>query len=118
MFKFIVDTQLPPLIAEFLKYKGFDAVHTSNYPDGVFMSDKEISKIAALENRIIITKDTDFLDIFILNKIQLKIILVETGNLINKELLKILSDNLAKIIDLLNNNDRLIILQRNNIISY
>lgn len=39
---------------------GHDAVHTQSYSQGIFMSDTDIRKLALKENRIIITKDSDF----------------------------------------------------------
>lgn len=61
MTQFLVDTQLPPRLAAFLKDKGHDAKHTVDYPNGVMLTDKEIRTIAEKENRVIISKDSDFL---------------------------------------------------------
>ena len=44
--KFLVDTQLPPLVVEWLIYKGHQAVHTSDLPQGVFIKDKDNEGIA------------------------------------------------------------------------
>jgi predicted nuclease of predicted toxin-antitoxin system len=62
MLRFIVDTQLPPLLAEFLRRKGFDATHVVDYPSGAFTQDDEIISIATEENRIVVSKDIDFFD--------------------------------------------------------
>ena len=62
MFRFLIDTQLPPLLAAYLTTKGFDAIHTTFFENGHLLKDAEISIIAITENRIIITKDGDFLD--------------------------------------------------------
>ncbi|MDR3219186.1 MAG: DUF5615 family PIN-like protein [Dysgonamonadaceae bacterium] len=57
--RFLVDTQLPPSLAEFLKRRGFDATHVIDHPKGALTSDKEIIAIAKNELRIIITKDSE-----------------------------------------------------------
>ena len=68
MLKFIVDTQLPPSLVLKLLKAGLDAVHTTNDPNGHLMNDKKIRQIAVAEERIIITKDSDFYDYFILKE--------------------------------------------------
>lgn len=40
--KFIVDAQLPKTLAQSLRDKGFDVVHTSELPDGNDTTDDEI----------------------------------------------------------------------------
>ncbi|MCL2247402.1 MAG: DUF5615 family PIN-like protein [Lentimicrobiaceae bacterium] len=64
--KFLVDAQLPYGIALFLRDKGFDALHTNDLPDKEYTTDSQIRSIAVSENRIVITKDYDFVDSFIL----------------------------------------------------
>jgi predicted nuclease of predicted toxin-antitoxin system len=117
MLKFIVDTQLPPLLSEMLRFKGFDAKHTTDYPNGSQMQDVEIVQIAIHENRIIISKDNDFLDIYILGKYHIRVLILEVGNIPNKELLKIISSQLNRIVELFDKSN-LIILNKSNIIAY
>ena len=65
--KFIVDAQLPKLLSDLLNNRGFDSIHTLDLPNKNSTSDKEITEIAFNEKRIVITKDNDFLESFILN---------------------------------------------------
>ncbi len=44
--KFIVDAQLPFGIAQLLKSKGFDAIHTDDLPDKERTTDNQIRAIA------------------------------------------------------------------------
>ena len=61
MLKFIIDTQLPPKLAKYLRDKDLPTVHTTYYPNGYLLDDRAIVEIAIRENRIIVTKDSDFL---------------------------------------------------------
>jgi predicted nuclease of predicted toxin-antitoxin system len=63
--KFIVDAQLPKSVSDFLCDKGHDCIHTLDLPNKNRTSDKEILAISINEQRIVITKDSDFLESFI-----------------------------------------------------
>ena len=81
MLKFIIDTQLPPKLAKFLNTKGCDAIHTTFFSDGHLLQDKEIREIAVRENRIIITKDSDFFDAYLAQGAPPKVLLFQFGNI-------------------------------------
>jgi predicted nuclease of predicted toxin-antitoxin system len=98
--KFIVDAQLPYGIALFLREKGFDALHTNDLPDKERTSDSEIRCISVSENRIVITKDYDFVDSQILMKIPEKLLLVTTGNIKNRQLFDLWRNNWELVIHL------------------
>ena len=99
--KFIIDAQLPKSLADFLIYKGFDAIHTLDLPNKNFTDDAEIINFALQENRIVITKDSDFLDSHLLKSEPKRLLLIRTGNITNQMLLKILSNKLEMIVELL-----------------
>jgi predicted nuclease of predicted toxin-antitoxin system len=99
--KFLVDAQLPKVLADWLVYQGFDAVHTINLPDKNKTDDEQIRTFANYEGRIVITKDRDFLDSYLLNRKPAKLILVKTGNLSNKDLLNLFRLHLAAMIQFL-----------------
>ncbi len=98
---FIVDAQLPRSLSEFLKSKGLRSVHTLEFPKQNATSDVEIIKIALEQNSIVITKDLDFLDSFLLKKEPSKLILVKTGNVSNKMLIEIFRKNLEDIVSMM-----------------
>lgn len=79
---------MPPKLAVFFQDKGVDAIHTTHFPDGHLLKDKEIRQIATVEDRIVITKDSDFLDYFLLKGIPPKVLLLEMGNISNANLKK------------------------------
>ena len=49
-------------------------------------SDAEIRTLSQAENRIVITKDNDFFESYIINKSPSSLLLVSTGNIVNKKL--------------------------------
>ncbi|WP_413172897.1 DUF5615 family PIN-like protein [Anabaena azotica] len=79
--KFLIDAQLPVRIADLLVTLGYDVIHTKNLPLKNSTSDSEINKISILEKRIVITKDKDFLDSFLIKQEPYKLLLVTTGNI-------------------------------------
>ena len=98
MTSFIVDAQLPYGIALLLRKKGFNAVHTDDLPNKAKTTDGEIRILAKTENRIVITKDNDFFDSYILSKSPQQLLLISTGNIINKELFNLFEKHLEIIV--------------------
>ena len=96
--KFLIDAQLPYGIALFLRDKGFDALHTNDLPDKEYTTDSQIRSISVSENRIVITKDSDFVDSFILRKIPERLMIITTGNIKNKQLFALLRKNWELIV--------------------
>jgi predicted nuclease of predicted toxin-antitoxin system len=92
--KFIVDAQLPKSISDFLCNNGHDCIHTLDLPKRNKTTDKEIITVSIAEQRIVITKDSDFLESFMINNQPEKLILVKTGNINNVALIEIFNQNL------------------------
>ena len=103
--KFLVDTQLPPLLAKWIGYRGFDVIHTTNKEEGHLISDIEIIAIAIRKERIIITKDMDFFNYFMVKSFPPKIVLLSLGNIKNRKLLDYFRANFEQIIALLKQNN-------------
>ena len=58
--KFPVDAQLPMQLARGLTQAGQDARHTHDLPGGNRRPDAELIAAAIREDRIVVTKDSDF----------------------------------------------------------
>ncbi len=99
--KFLIDAQLPKSLSDLFKLKGFNSIHTIELPDKNKTKDKQIIRLSIKENRIVISKDNDFLDYFLIKSLPQKLIMVKTGNIPNKKLLKIFDDNFNKIIEMI-----------------
>jgi predicted nuclease of predicted toxin-antitoxin system len=100
--KFILDAQLLKSLCILLNQKGFDAIHTLDLPNRNKTSDEDILKFALQEDRIVVTKDQDFLESFLVRSIPKKLIILRTGNISNSMLLSIFENNLSLIITMIN----------------
>jgi predicted nuclease of predicted toxin-antitoxin system len=74
--KFLVDAHLPRRLVLRLREAGHDAVHTLDLPNGNRTSDAQVNAISIAEQRVVITKDSDFVDSFLLQKLPWKLLLV------------------------------------------
>ena len=66
--KFIIDEQLPGSLARFFREKGHDVVHVNTLRSGLHMPDEVVSEISMRENRVVISKDSDFLNRFVVRR--------------------------------------------------
>lgn len=73
-------------------------MHTLDLPLGNRTTDTEILDVAERENRIIVTKDDDFVQSHLISGRPEKLLLVATGNIGNAELSVLLQNNLGEIV--------------------
>lgn len=97
--KFLIDAQLPPSLKQVFISKGYDCIHTLDLESGNETPDKIINVVSVAEQRILITKDSDFFDSFIVKNEPYKLILVKLGNTSKNELIKFFSDQFNQIIE-------------------
>ena len=96
--KFIIDAHLLRRLARLLQQAGYDAIHTLDLSRGNRTPDSFINQISAQEQRVVVTKDADFVDSFWLRQEPWKLLLVSTGNIRNADLIAIFQANLEKIV--------------------
>lgn len=65
---------------------GCNAIHTLDLPDANRTSDEQINDVADGEQRVVITKDADFVDSYLLRGRPPKLLLISTGNVSNRDL--------------------------------
>lgn len=102
--KYLIDAQLTYKLSKHLKNKGFDVVHTNELPKKEFTTDAEIRLFSQKEERIVITKDTDFLDSYVLMNKPRKLLLITTGNLKNVDLMSLFDSYFNEIDSLFQTN--------------
>lgn len=95
--RLIVDAQLPKRVARWLAARGHDVLHTLDLPGGNRTPDADIIDLASREQRIVVTKDGDFVSSHLLRKRPPKLLWIATGNVSNAELEAIMGRNLAAI---------------------
>ena len=94
--RFLVDAQLPRRVCVWLEAMGHNAQHTLDLPQKNETPDHQIIKIAQQEDRVVITKDSDFVQSYmVLGKP--KLLLISTGNISNDRLEVIFKSNADKI---------------------
>jgi predicted nuclease of predicted toxin-antitoxin system len=84
--KFLVDAQLPRRLAGWLAAAGCDAIHTLDLPDANRTTDQQVIALADQDQRVVVTKDADFVDSHVLQARPAKLLLVSTGNISNRDL--------------------------------
>ncbi len=109
--KFLLDAQLPPSLKLLFVERGYDCIHTIDLELGNDTPDKTINSLSVFEERIVITKDGDFYDSFIVKGEPYKLILVKLGNTSKRELVEFFKNRFAEIIERIKN-ENLVLLRR------
>src|SRR5262245_54935399 len=94
---FLVDAQLPRRLVSLLRQAGYDAIHTLDLPHGNRTTDTIINELSINEQRVVVTKDSDFVDSLVLRGQPWKLLLVSTGNIPNTELVPLFLANIERI---------------------
>jgi predicted nuclease of predicted toxin-antitoxin system len=97
--RLLVDAQLPVRLVPLLIELGHDVVHTSELPNGNRTPDREITQIAEVQDRIVVTKDRDFVDGHLLSGAPRRLLLVSTGNIRNDDLIDLFAGNSDALAD-------------------
>lgn len=96
--KFLVDAQLPRRLAAQLSQAGHETLHTLDLPFGNRTTDSAINDLSLNDGYIVITKDSDFVESFLLQGKPRKLLLVSTGNITNADLEVLFGANFEKIV--------------------
>lgn len=96
--RFLVDAQLPRRFCAWLAKAGHDAIHTLDLPLGNHTPDTTVLEIAERDQRIVVTKDGDFVQSHLIAERPERLLLVSTGNIGNAGLENLLRNNLDAIV--------------------
>ena len=94
--KFLVDAQLPRRFVDWLTVAGHDALHALDLPLKNHTPDQELIARAVLDGRVVISKDDDFVQSFLITG-EPSLLLISTGNISNADLEKVVCTNFASI---------------------
>ncbi len=95
--KYLIDAQLPRRLAHYLRDRGHDVLHTRDLPQGNRTGDSAINTISMREQRIVVTKDADFITSFMIYGQPYKLLLVSTGNIGNDDLVDLFTKHIEPI---------------------
>ncbi len=95
--KFLVDAQLPRRFCNWLRENGHDALHTLDLESGNRTPDSEIMLIADRDGRVVVTKDDDFVQSYLLRNSPQRLMLIACGNIGNSELERLIIAALPSI---------------------
>ena len=95
--KFLIDAQLPRRLSHQIAQQGYDTIHTLDLPGGNRTPDIEIIRLAVKQERIVVTKDSDFVASYLLHGVPPKLLLVSTGNITNNELCELFNTTLVAL---------------------
>lgn len=96
--RFLVDAQLPRILADQLSKLGHDAIHVKDLPSGGSTTDSEITTIADAGGRVVVTKDADFRHTHETGGRPERLLHIVVGNIRNRELLDHVAIHLATIV--------------------
>ena len=101
--KFLVDEQLPHILADWLSEKGHDTVHVSALLTNTKIPDDYICERSMAESRVVISKDVDFFNTYLIKRQPYKLLYITTDNLRNRPLLDLFRMSFTQLLDLLEN---------------
>jgi predicted nuclease of predicted toxin-antitoxin system len=99
--KFPVDAHLPPSLSRLLIASGHDSVHTQDLPERNLTPDRALNDLSVQEQRVLISKDSDFYYSHLLHQRPWKLLLVRTGNIGTKDFITLFQRHLPAILDAL-----------------
>jgi predicted nuclease of predicted toxin-antitoxin system len=94
---FLIDAQLLRRLCVVLQADGHDAIHTSDLPLQNRTPDQTIHHVSVAEQRVVITKDSDFYYSHLLHGRPYKLLLIRTGNIGTRELCGLIQRQLPTI---------------------
>ena len=102
--KFLVDAHLPPSLCVLLQAAGHGALHTSQLTAQNQTPDETLNELSLKEQRVVVTKDSDFYHSHLLHGKPWKLLLIRTGNIRTREMKRLFQEHLPAIVAALEQN--------------
>ena len=96
----LVDAQLPRRFAHVPRRAGHDALHTLDLQDGNRTPNRDIARLADEQERVVVTKDADFVTSHLVRGTPARLWLLSTDNLSNAALESLLELQIQACADL------------------
>ncbi len=113
--KFLLDAHLPPSLANRLRSFGYECLHTRALPLGNGTPDRLINELSLKDRLVVVTKDADFVNSFLLHGSPYKLLLISAGNMSNEALEALLESRFPALVAALTDN-HFVELDRENLI--
>lgn len=97
--KCLIDAQLPRKMKLWFSLAGIDAIHTLDLPQANRTPDDELRRLVDQDDRVLVTKDADFVDSHVLRKSPTKLLLISTGNISNRQLEELLTPLIPRLLE-------------------
>ena len=95
--KFLCDVHISLNFVKFLNQNGFESIHVNSILNGFNTQDSEIAKYADKMGFIVISKDVDFKNDFLIKGSPKKLIKINLGNVSNRDLIEVFGKEIPKI---------------------
>ena len=95
--KVLCDVHISIRVAKYLSSQGIEAYHVNQLPDKWETSDAVITQLADEQDLIVISKDVDFRNSFLLKQRPRKLLHVCVGNASNDDLIKYFAQHLESL---------------------
>jgi len=102
--RFLVDAHLPPGLCAVFQAAGHDAIHTCQLAAQNRTPDQVINQISLREQRVVVSKDSDFYHSHLLHGKPWKLLLVRVGNLRTRQLKELFRMHLPAVVSALEQN--------------
>jgi len=98
--KFLCDVHIPIRLSKHLTQLGFPSQHVNHILDSWNTKDRDISTYVDANDMILITKDQDFRNSFLLRRTPRKLVRVCLGNLSNDTLVAVFDQHMGQLKEL------------------
>ena len=98
--KFLCDVHISYKIVNYFRSSGFEATHVNEILDKWHTKDGDICTYADDNDLIVLTKDADFRNSFLISNTPKKLVKINLGNMSTSALIEVISDNLQAILRL------------------
>lgn len=112
--RFLCDVHISYRVRNFLSEEHY-CVHVNNILQGDKTKDKDIATYSNQENLILVTKDEDFVDSYLLKRLPAKLLKINLGNISTNELIKLIGETLPIIEKIKDDHHFLIEIHKNSI---